>query len=523
MQWIATRALLSVYVAAATTSLPDPDLAFPGSFERWFGETLSTADKAELHIEGVIPAWLHGDLINAGPSQQRLGHEEFMHVFDGYARINRFTINASAGSITFSSRMLDSEWYRRSIKAGHVTPATLMAETQPPRPFSKIPLVNALAPNDNVYVMPWRIGDEMLYMTDGETRLKFDRNTLDVLEEITPKSYTGDALPEGYMCPAGSAHVLPDPQSAPGSIGGFLGVMGCQPQPPRTGANLMILYRVAPGDIKRRIKVAQVEVKSFSYMHSFSITKHYAILIGEPYYINGQAIAMGKPVSQAFWYNVSEATTFHIIDLKTGEIQSIGAQGFLFIHTCNSYELDSDTIVMEVSGVSEQGFLQQGMKSLILNKTARDTHKGFQAKLMRYTLHRHKGIVDVEELKHTGTMGLPRFNEAMRGEKTCFVYGQVSHYNSSAYASTATVKLDTCRHTEVGNFYKLAHIPGEAMFISRPGGVEEDDGVLVGTVYDGPSQQSYLNILDARSMHQIAKAYLPFFLPFPLHSNFFQY
>jgi len=174
--------------------------------------------------------------------------------------------------------------------------------------------------------------------------------------------------------------------------------------------------------------------------------------------------------------------------------------------------------------VSDKGFLQQGFKSMLLNKTHRDAPGALNtAKLMRYTLHLDTGAVGAEELKHSGTLGLPRFNENLRGKRSCFVYGQVSHYNSSSYASTATVKLDTCQHTEVAHFYELAHYMGEAVFVGRPGGIDEDDGVLIGTVYDGPSQQSYLNVLDARSMVQLAKAYLPFFVPFPLHANFFEF
>lgn len=214
--------------------------------------------------------------------------------------------------------------------------------------------------------------------------------------------------------------------------------------------------------------------------------------------------------------------TFYVIDLTTGETQALQSPGFLFIHTLNAYDLNNSTLALEVSGVSQKGFLQQGLKSLVLNKTTRDASL-FASQLKRYVLHLGSGTVDAEELKHVGTLALPRFNERMRRKKTCFVYGQVSHYNSSSYASTATVKLDTCRGFEAGRFYELAHYESEVVFVPRPGAEDEDDGVLVGLVYDGPSQQSYLNILDARSMHQVAKAYLPFFVPVPLHSNFFSW
>ena len=178
----------------------DPDITFPGSFERWYSSSLNTAKGAQLHVDGELPSWLTGDMINAGPSQQQLGDQEFMHIFDGFARINKFTFN---GSIGFSSKMLRSKWYNKSISDGHVAPAVLMAETEPARPFSHIPFVNALAPNDNVYVVPWRIGKDYLYMTDGPARLKFDPDTLNIEEETSAADFTGDAVPDGMMCTTG--------------------------------------------------------------------------------------------------------------------------------------------------------------------------------------------------------------------------------------------------------------------------------------------------------------------------------
>ena len=191
---------LLVIGLALAHQVVDPDIAFPGSFERWYGSSLNSADGAQLHIEGELPSWLVGDMINAGPSQQEVGNQKFMHIFDGFARINKFSFN---GTIRFSSKMLGSKWYNKSISEGHVGPAVLMAETEPARPFSHIPFMNALAPNDNVYVLPWRIGKDYLYMTDGPAQLKFDPETLNIEEERGSSDFTGDAVPEGMMCTTG--------------------------------------------------------------------------------------------------------------------------------------------------------------------------------------------------------------------------------------------------------------------------------------------------------------------------------
>jgi carotenoid cleavage dioxygenase-like enzyme len=519
--------LCNLVGAVQAHGLLDPDLTYPGAYEEWYGESLGTAVEAHLHVEGQLPSWLDGVMFNAGPSQQGMGKEHFMHIFDGFARVNKFDFKGSGNILTFTSKMLETEWYNTSLHEGRVAAGVLMAETEPPRPFTKVPLVNALATMDNVYVVPWKIGESYLYLTDSELRLRFDPDTLHIVEEIAPNSYTGDAQPTGQFCPGGSAHVLPDPSATlvhGMPDGSFIGIMGCQPTPPRKGQNSMVVYRVSADNVKHRKMIAQIDVPMFSYMHSFSITKRFVILPAQPYYIAGEKLAFGATVSEAFWFNTSHHTKFFVVDIETGKVRELQTPGFLFIHTANAFEQDSKTIVLDISGVSESGFIQQGLKSFIMNKTWRDDYRNAYGKLNRYTLHLDSGLVEVTEpvkMSGEGYPGLVRFNENMRGMKTCFIYAFAMRYNCSSWASMAAVKLDLCSRKESARFYEHAHFHSEVIFVPRPGGVAEDDGVLMGVVYDGVSQQSYVNVLDAMTMQQVAKAYLPFKVPFLIHSNFF--
>lgn len=50
------------------------------------------------------------------------------------------------------------------------------------------------------------------------------------------------------------------------------------------------------------------------------------------------------------------------------------------------------------------------------------------------------------------------------------------------------------------------HSPGEAIFVARPGTVDEDDGIVLSIVLDGSAQKSYLLCLDARSMTESGRA-----------------
>ena len=57
-----------------------------------------------------LPSWLDGEFLVAGPSKFGMGNKMFDHVLDGFGRYNRFKIDNN--TIKFSSKMLDSKWYK---------------------------------------------------------------------------------------------------------------------------------------------------------------------------------------------------------------------------------------------------------------------------------------------------------------------------------------------------------------------------------------------------------------------------
>ena len=64
-------------------------------------------------------------------------------------------------------------------------------------------------------------------------------------------------------------------------------------------------------------------------------------------------------------------------------------------------------------------------------------------------------------------------------------------------------KIDLWRESETA-------YPGEAVFIPRPGGTDEDDGVVVSLVLESDeSKPHYLLVVDAKNMKEIARAKFP--------------
>lgn len=83
------------------------------------------------------------------------------------------------------------------------------------------------------------------------------------------------------------------------------------------------------------------------------------------------------------------------------------------------------------------------------------------------------------------------------------------------------VKVDT----ETGEFKTWKEneftFPGEAQFVSRPGAVSEDDGVLLAAVTDvRKGTPDFLLVLDAKDLSEIARAEVDVHVPNVIHGIF---
>ena len=69
--------------------------------------------------------------------------------------------------------------------------------------------------------------------------------------------------------------------------------------------------------------------------------------------------------------------------------------------------------------------------------------------------------------------------------------------------------------------YKENEYVSEPRFVPRPGATEEDDGVLIGMVFEGNTKQSRVQFLDASSLEVLATAPFEMKAPFPIHTTWF--
>merc|ERR1711924_315097 len=102
----------------------------------------------------------------------------------------------------------------------------------------------------------------------------------------------------------------------------------------------------------------------------------------------------------------------------------------------------------------------------------------------------------------------------------CVVWGIQFSHGGRGMAATAVAKRNHCTG-EAKSLYIENHYMSEPRFVPRPGATEEDDGVLIGMVFDGTTQQSRVQFVDAASLEVLATAPFAMKVPFPIHTTWF--
>jgi carotenoid cleavage dioxygenase-like enzyme len=99
-----------------------------------------------------------------------------------------------------------------------------------------------------------------------------------------------------------------------------------------------------------------------------------------------------------------------------------------------------------------------------------------------------------------------------------FVYGMGLHDGSGFYDQL--VKIDVA-DGGTRTWHEQGSYPGEPVFAGRPGRTAEDDGVLLSVVLDADRGTSFLLVLDATTLTEVARAELPHPVLLGYHGQFY--
>ena len=127
------------------------------------------------------PSWVEGLFVTSGPSKQEMNQTKFTHLFDGFGRLS--SVNFRNGKAIYSSKLMDTGYYTRSLEQETVAETVLFQEPEPFRWTSWIPGINFynLITQDNNWVAVELLADNKTFLGTSDTliKLEIDLETLD--------------------------------------------------------------------------------------------------------------------------------------------------------------------------------------------------------------------------------------------------------------------------------------------------------------------------------------------------------
>ncbi len=454
-----------------------------------------------------------------------MGERTFKHAFDGYAKLCSWDFKTN-GDTFFTSRFLKTHFFTASKRAHNVAPYLLFESAEPP--FSMWEKMQALfhgIDNTNINIhrfkkrKPHWTGVEYDYvaMSDFWQSYSFNKTTLRTRGRISP--YVPGGTPYGQTLPLpSSAHPLPE--YGTDNFISYVSIMNPVP----TAENSIRVIRILSAKFRRMI--AKIKVKQVPYMHSFGLSKNYAIIFAAPLYVNVKTmLKTAEPVNSLDWFP-DEPMKVYVVNIHTKKVTTLETGAVFPMHHVNAFEVDNDTIHVDAVTYPNLDFLHALELKKLSNRTARN-QVHVNSEIMRFSIDLANRSVTPIHFPRTpnhhfvNVMDMPAINENYRHRQYCYVYGVALKSDGINLANTTLVKKNVCEEGKDVAWYQINHYPSEPWFLPEPGASEEDSGILLSLVLDGEKKTSYLGIWNARTMTLISQSYLPKHVPFTLHGQFF--
>lgn len=445
-----------------------------------------------LPVKGAIPEWLQGTLIRNGPAKFHFGNQTIQHWFDGMAMLHAFTFGH--GKVSYRNRFLKSSAYSEAVNHHNLR---FMGFMQDPcwtifRRFFTNFFPN-LTPNyiQNANVNVMKIAKNYVALTETPLPVRFDPETLETLGNL---DYS-DNLRKKFCFESAHPHHDFD-RKAVISLQIDFGV-DCTYN----------MYRIEDEGPAKRVPFFSMKTDRASYIHSFGVTKRYVILVEYPLVLRPLDLLVhgGGFISQFEWLP-KRNTRFHVIDRSRGTlVKSFVTEAFFCFHHVNAYE-DQDAVVVDLISYPDP--------QIVFGSAPVDQTR----KLERFRLDLNNGSFEQRTLAES-LMELPRiYYQKYNMHSYRYVYGVGFKYPTSQDDSIAIIKIDV-QTGSIKEWKEAGCLSGEPVFIPAPEGVKEDDGVLlsVGLAND----RSFLLVLDARDLSELARAEVPHRIPYGLHGIFF--
>lgn len=550
-----------------TTALKEKSPSSSSHYKDWpntqgFDAHYEERTPVELQVEGNIPAYTAGVLFRTGLGPRSVETSKnttfkVNHWFDNFSQVHRFQIHGPTSEspvrVTYNSRLTSDGLIEKIKKTGKLDGFTFAAKYDPCRTFfQKIQSVfqpadrTSLAPNEASLAVTLSANFPGLsskgekfegsHPTGKVSTLcnKTDANAMQMLdpETLEPLGLANQTVLHPDLRGAGSgAHAKSDPGT--GDVFNYNLDFG------RTGTYRV--FRVAADTGKTSILATLSHHPA--YLHSLFLTEHYVVLCvwNSFYKAGGASILWTQNLLDAMAWDGNHPTTWFVVDKRApneggrGLVATYTSDAFYAFHTINAYEVPSTTskdaydIVADINAyenmdviyrfyldnvTSDQPKAHRYMDSL--RQSVRPDYRRYRLPGVNSsapTSQKSKAVLEHKSTKADG-FELPVINSRFVTKKHRYMYG-ICDTGLSTFAD-GLVKYDADTHTLL-RWSQHGQTAGEPVFVQDPESSEEDGGVLLSVVLDGPNGKSYLLVLDAQTMKEIGRAHVDGAVGFGFH------
>lgn len=432
-----------------------------------FGAVSEEVTVTELPVTGTIPDFLDGRYLRNGPNPIDADPATY-HWFSGHGMVHGVRLRDGK-----------AQWYRNRYVRSQDVAASLGEEW---KPGAEVHFMD-FAANTNVI---GQAGRTFAIVEAGMRPYELDAE----LNTIGPCDFDG-TLPGGY-----TAHPKLDP------VSGDLHAISYY-----WGWGNKVQYTVVDRDARVR-KVVDVETTGSPMLHDMSLTETYAVVYDLPVVFDVEMAMSGSGLPYKWDAEYPARVGLLPRDGGADDVRWFDVEPCYVFHPLNAYD-DGDRVVIDV--VRHPKMFATDMHG---------PNEGVPT-LDRWTVDLPAGKVLEERLDDRG-QEFPRVDERLVGRRHRFGYAVAAGLDAGGdvdFGGNALLRHDMASgETEVHAFGPRRGA-GEFVMVPSSADAAEDDGVLMGFVYDGNRDASDLVLLDAGTLDTVAEVQLPVRVPYGFHGN----
>nr|CAG8599590.1 10747_t:CDS:2 [Entrophospora candida] len=530
-------------------------------YRNGFKNSKETLKPVEVNANGNLPSWLNGDFYTVGPGTYDIKYNKMIqtegggyesgtatfsigHWFDGLPLVNRFDIDGENNKVTYRSK-LTSRKFESKIRDRHgiITrhPFSLFKTNLLGQKRTDKPEMEPCCANINLNFPFNKPGEKPKIFCQNHASQVVELDANDLIPE---RVYSWDEINANFKGDHAAPHSYYDEQT------GELINFNMEYHALGTKYNFFSITSSNPnGEL-----IGTVFAKP-SYIHSFSVTQRFIILVIYPLYGTSSTynFKWSDNILDYFAFNPEEPTLFHLISrTKKQHILTYKSDACFAFHHINAFEDDEDNIFVDMSCYDNADIahyltienLSGGLvRGLPLSEVRRFALQNIQIESVKFAKNPQSSSFEV--IQNTvsaflwstnsnqqvyypwpvanyvrcadSTLELPTINPKYKGNRYRYVYGiglsaKAAGQEGQIWDSIVKSDLDT---KEVVAMWGTENCyPSEPIFVPEPGeDHEEDDGVLLSVIFDGLKISSFLIILEAKTLTELARVNLPQVIP----------